>query len=124
MCDLHAFGKHVVLTMQNKPAIAIHRAADMDRVVGAEPRRADLQLFIEITKVEPRRRLVDYQTHGGFRVMVTHQDDGPFKPFVTDMRAGDKKMTLKRGQRMQITATLWWRLHLFAGFPMLRHIIP
>ena len=36
---------------------------------------------------------------------MTHQDDRLVEPFVTDMRAGDQKMSLQRGQRMLITAT-------------------
>ena len=38
--------------------------------------------------------------------MVTHQDDRPFEPFIANMGAGDKKVTLKRGYGMCIAAAL------------------
>jgi hypothetical protein len=39
---------------------------------------------------------------------MAHQDDGLVEPLVADMRAGDKKMPLQRGQRMLITASRRW----------------
>ena len=53
MRDLHAFGKHVVLAVKHKSAIAIHRTTDMYRVAGAESRRAYIQLLIEVAQIQP-----------------------------------------------------------------------
>ena len=53
MGDGHAFGKHVVLCMQNKAAVAVDRTAYMDRVIDTEAWRADIQFFIEVAKIEP-----------------------------------------------------------------------
>ena len=95
MGDGHALGEHVVLCMQHEAAIAVHGTADMDRVFGAEPRRADIKLFIEIPEIEPRRRSVDDKPHGGVRIVMTHQDHRFLETFVADMGAGDQQMSLK-----------------------------
>ena len=96
----------MVLCVEHETAIAVHWAADMDRIFGAEPRCTDVELFIKVAEIESRRRPVDDKPHGGVLIVMAHQDHRFLETFVADMRAGDQQMSLKRRERLRRMAAV------------------
>jgi hypothetical protein len=81
--------------MQNKPTIALNRPANMHRLVGTKPRRANIQRRIKLAKIHPGSPVVDDHTHCRFIIMLTHDNDRSGKPSIIDLWMRNKQMTLQ-----------------------------
>jgi hypothetical protein len=68
--------------MQNKTAVAFYRPANMNRLVSAKARGADIKRFIQLAKIHSGSAVVDDNPHCGLIIMLAHDDNRFGKPTI------------------------------------------